>query len=206
MKQRSPYFALCTLFLGIITIFMATGCSSESRESESATEQASSNGQTKPLDRLDPYSAPLYPAQRKAKARDFTVNTVAGNTFTLSDYEGKVVVLNIWATWCAPCREETPEFVDLYTKYQDEGLVILGVSIDKQGESVVKPFMDKYKVNYPIVIDRGTIMDKYGPTMSIPTTYIIDRSGNLKYFAVGALTQKELEPRLKELLAKDAAT
>jgi len=206
MKQRSSSFAFCALFLGLITIFIAAGCSSESRKSDSATVQSSSNKQTKPLERLDPYSAPLYPAQRKAKARDFTVNTVAGNTFTLSDYEGKVVVLNIWATWCAPCREETPEFVDLYSKYRDDGLVILGVSIDKQGESVVKPFMDQYKVNYPVVVDRGTIMDKYGPTMSIPTTYIIGRSGHLKYFAVGALTQKELEPRLKELLAKDAAT
>jgi peroxiredoxin len=155
---------------------------------------------TKPLPRLDPLSVPLYPATAKAKAKDFTVILVSGEEFTLSEQRGKVVLLNIWATWCAPCHVETPEFVELYAEYRDDGLQILGVSIDKQGEAVVKPFMEKYEVNYPVVIDDGTIMDKYGPTMGIPTTYIIGKDGNLKYFAVGALTKKELEPRLKKLL------
>lgn len=109
-------------------------------------------------------------------------------------------MFNIWATWCPPCHEETPEFVELYSKFKDQGLLILGVSIDEQGKSVVDPFVKKYNVNYPIVIDDGTIMEKYGPTMGIPTSYIIDKQGNLRYFAVGPLTKKELLPRLKELL------
>lgn len=177
-------------YLPLLLIVWVIGCSSSSKNSK-ATES---------LPQLDPYSVPLYAAATEAKAQDFTVTLVNGEQFTLSEQKGKVVLLNIWATWCAPCHTETPEFVELYSEYKDEGLQILGVSIDKQGKAVVRPFMEKYDVNYPMVIDDGTIMDKYGPTMGIPTTYIIGQDGNLKYFAVGALTRKELEPRLKKLL------
>lgn len=179
----------------LLLSLLIVSCSSE-------TDNKTSSKKTKPLEQLDPYSARLYPAQKEAKARDFTVDLVNGGTFSLSDQKGKVVMLNIWATWCAPCREEVPDFVELYDKYQGQGLSILGVSIDKKGESEVKPFMEKYNMNYPVVVDRGTIMDKYGPTMGIPTTYIIGRDGNLRYFAVGAVTKKELEPRLKKLLTQ----
>jgi len=157
---------------------------------------------TKPVKQLDPYSVPLYKSQTSVPAKDFKVTLINGDTFQLSTLKGKVVLINIWATWCAPCREETPEFVKLYNKYKNKGLVVLGVSIDKQKESVVRPFMNKYNVNYPIVIDDGTVMDKYGPTMGIPTSYIIDKEGVLRYFAVGALTQKELEPRIQKMLAE----
>lgn len=180
-------------WLLIFLLSIGWGCSSnESEQSQ----------QTKPttVEQLDPYSAPLYAASNEAQAKDFSVELVGGNEFQLDKQQGKVVLLNIWATWCAPCREETPELVDLYNEYKDQGLVILGVSIDEQGMSVVEPFIEKYKVNYPMVIDDGTIMDKYGPTMGIPTTYIIDKKGNLRYFAVGAVTIKELEPRVKTLL------
>lgn len=155
---------------------------------------------TEPLERLDPSSAALYPAQQKAQAKDFETTLVDGSRFVLSEQRGKVVILNIWATWCGPCHTETPDFVELYSEYRDRGLQILGVSIDTQGESVVQPFLDEYNVNYPIVIDDGSIMEKYGPTMGIPTTYVIDKAGDLRYFAVGPLTIPELGPRIEELL------
>lgn len=197
MPNRFSSYSL--LLIATATFLVAglllSGCGAEQGGRKAATE---------PLEKLDPYSAPMYPAQKKAQARDFTVELVSGDTFQLSEQKGKVVMLNIWATWCAPCHEETPDFVDLYNKYKSDGLVVLGVSVDKQGTSVVKPFIKKYDVNYPMVVDEGEIMDKYGPTMSIPTTYIIGRDGSLKYFAVGALTKKELEPRLQELLAESS--
>ncbi|NGP75503.1 TlpA family protein disulfide reductase [Balneolaceae bacterium YR4-1] len=180
------------LLLGFLVIL---GCSNENKNSDTNSGVA-----PQPVEQLDPYSATLYPAKKEAKAQDFTVTLLNGETFTLSEQQGKVVVMNIWATWCAPCHDETPDFVDLYNQYREEGLVILGVSIDEQGKSVVKPFMEKYEVNYPMFIDDGSVMDKYGPTMGIPTTYIINKKGNLQYFAVGALTQKELEPRINRLL------
>lgn len=185
---------------GLVILLAACGA----KQNESPKQQ-SGIGQTQPVERLDPASSPLYPAQKEAQATDFQVTLLSGETFRLSDQKGKVVLMNIWATWCPPCRDETPDLVDLYNKYKDQGYVTLGVSIDEQGESVVRPFMEEYDVTYPMYIDKdGTIMDKYGPTMGIPTTYIIGREGNLRYFAVGALTKKELEPRIKELLAEES--
>lgn len=196
MNGKKDFSLIANLLL--VALLTVPACSSEN------------NGQnrrpTQPLDRIDPYSAPLYPARQKATATDFNVTLMNGEPFQLSAQQGKVVVMNIWATWCAPCHDETPDFVELYNEYGDDGLVILGVSIDEQGPSVVKPFMEKYSVNYPMVIDDGTIMNKYGPTMGIPTSYIIDKQGDLRYFSVGALTKKELEPRLKELLQDSVAT
>lgn len=193
---RAPCFVmnnlLSSLLGSLLFLFVLVGCSSDKEKTPAQ--------KTEPLERLDPNSVRLYPAQQKAEARDFEVKLISGETFKLSDHRGKVVLLNIWATWCAPCHEETPDLEHLYKKYKEEGFLVLGVSIDKQGESVVKPFMEKYGVSYPVVIDKGTIMDKYGPTMGIPTTYIIGKEGTLQYFAVGALTQKELEPRVRKLL------
>ncbi len=189
------------IYLASLLIFTACGA----KQNNTPQQQAQSKSTTEPVKRLDPASAPLYPAQKEAQPTDFEVDLLSGETFRLSNQKGKVVLMNIWATWCAPCREETPELVDLYEKYKDEGYVTLGVSIDEQGESVVRPFMEEYDVTYPMYIDTdGTVMEKYGPTMGIPTTYIIGRQGNLRYFAVGAVTKKELEPRIKELLAEES--
>ncbi|WP_171032812.1 TlpA disulfide reductase family protein [Fodinibius saliphilus] len=186
--SRISFSTMVILAVGLLLV----GCNNGKEKKKSTPKE--------PLEQLDPYSATLYPAQAEAEANDFKVTLINGDSFQLSNHRGKVIMLNIWATWCAPCEEETPDFVDLYNKYKEKGLLVLGVSIDEQGESVVKPFMDKYDVNYPMVIDDGTIMDKYGPTMGVPTTYIIGPKGNLQYFAVGALTKKELEPRLQKLL------
>lgn len=186
MRKLTSFITLLIVALGLLS------CSSNS--------QQNSGQPTKPEPQIDPYSVPLYKSKKQVEASDFKAKLINGKTFRLSNQKGKVVLMNIWATWCAPCREETPELVNLYNKYKDDGLVIVGVSIDKQGESVVRPFMKKYDVDYPIIIDDGTIMDKYGPTMGIPTSYLIDKQGKLRYFAVGALTEKELEPRIQNML------
>ena len=188
-------YSVSRTYLPILLVIALVGCSSDKQKADQDAAPARQS-----IEQLDPYSAPLYPSKAKAEAEDFTVDLLNGDTFQLSNHRGEVVLMNIWATWCAPCHDETPDFVELYNEYKEQGLVILGVSIDEQGKSVVEPFMEKYDVNYPMVIDDGTIMDKYGPTMGIPTSYIIDKEGNLRYFALGALTNKELEPRLVSLL------
>lgn len=189
-------------YMLIIVLAMSLfGCSSDRQPGPDDASAASGQQlSSEPAQRLDPYSSPLYAAQKVAPAQDFTAQLLNGETFQLSDQKGKVVLLNIWAEWCSPCHDETPEFVDLYNKYKEQGLVILGISIDERGKSVVQPFVEKYNVTYPMIIDDGSIMDKYGPTMGIPTSYIIDKKGNLRYFAVGPLTLKELTPRIEDLL------
>lgn len=192
--QSSKVLIFPILFLAFCIVVV--GCSSEDKNQDSQQVQAH--------DELphDPYSAPLHAASKEAKLTDFETELLSGETFRLSNQQGNVVLLNIWATWCPPCEEETPDLVELYEKYQDKGVEFLGISIDEQGESVVKPFVNKYDVSYPITIDDGSIMDKYGPLMGVPTTYIVDREGNLRYFATGAVTKKEIEPRLQKLLGK----
>lgn len=190
------------LILSGLLVFL-TACGAEQSESPQQMQNKEKSS-AQHVERLDSASAPLHKAQQEAPATDFEVTLLNGETFRLSNQKGKVVLMNIWATWCPPCRDETPDLVNLYEKYKDEGYITLGVSIDEQGESVVRPFMEEFNVTYPMYIDTdGTVMEKYGPTMGIPTTYIIGRKGNLRYFAVGALTNKELEPRIKELLAEE---
>lgn len=153
--------------------------------------------------KIDPYSAPIYSAAEEAPAKDFDITLIDGTNFKLSNQIGSVVLINIWATWCGPCLDETPDLVELFDDYKAQGFTILGVSTDVQGESVVKPFINRFDIPYPMYIDKqDIIMNKYGPTMGIPTSYIVDSKGILRYFAVGALTRKELEPRIKELISE----
>lgn len=186
-----------TLLASLVILSLLSGACASDNEQNSGAQMAE-----EPLERIDPQSAPLYPAKQLAKANDFEMPLVTGESFRLSEHTGKVIIINLWATWCPPCHDETPDFVELYNQYKEDGLLILGVSIDEQGRSVVEPFMEKYEVNYPMIIDDGTVMDKYGPTMGMPTSYIIDKEGNLRYFAVGALTNKELEPKIQRLLSE----
>jgi len=189
MTKHHVSIALSLLLLLIITL-TATSCESEQKSSPDAS-----------VSKFDPYSAPIYPARERALAKDFDIILIDGNAFSLSGHKGRVVLINIWASWCGPCLDETPDLVDLYNEYQDQGLVILGVSTDEQGESVVRPFMDRFDISYPIYIDsQEIIMSRYGPTMGIPATFIIDTQGFLRYFAFGALTRKELEPKIAELI------
>src|SRR5699024_3649009 len=179
----------CSLF-----IFILASCSSKNSDSRQSSIQFEDNLPH------DAHSSRLIAATNPAVAKDFTTKLRNGKEFKLSDYSGEIVILNIWATWCQPCVEEMPDLTEIYQAYKDQGVMILGVSIDEQGRSVVEPFVEKYNVTYPITIDDGTIIEKYGPTMGIPTTYIIGPKGYLRYFVTGALTKRELKPRLEKLL------
>lgn len=183
-----------SLFPILVTFLLIAGCSADKKEQTRA--------QAKATDALphDPYSVKLHAASRESELADFETELLSGELFRLSEQKGKVVLINIWATWCAPCEEETPALVDLYEKYRNRSVEFIGISIDEQGRSVVEPFVRKHDVSYPITIDDGHIMEKYGPLMGVPTTYIVGREGNLRYFATGALTKAEIEPRLQKLL------
>lgn len=132
-------------------------------------------------------------------APDFTLKTMDGDSFTLSKHKGQVIVLNLWATWCPPCREEIPDFIDLQNKLRDKGVLFVGVSLDKKGWKAVRPFAKKYNINYPVMIDNGTVIRQYGPVRGIPTTFIINKKGKVEYATVGMLNTKALKPVLIKL-------
>lgn len=193
MNRLYRYFPILLFSFAVMT-----ACSSDKKQDQETSAQAA---QTEELPH-DPYSAPLYAASKESKLADFETELLNGETFSLSEQKGTVMLINIWATWCAPCEEETPDLVNLYKKYHPRGVEFLGISIDEQGRSVVVPFVKKHAVPYPVTIDDGSIMEKYGPLMGVPTTYLVDRQGNLRYFATGALTKAEIAPRLEKLLAE----
>ena len=139
-------------------------------------------------------------------APDFRVTDLAGKTISLSDYRGKVLFLNFWATWCPPCRAEIPDFVEAYAEQKANGLEILGISLDSTGKSAVAAFVEKYKINYPVVLETkentGRIIDDYQPGQFIPTTFIIDKTGRIRHKQVGAVDKETLLKHFRQLAAE----
>jgi peroxiredoxin len=133
-------------------------------------------------------------------AAPWKLKDVNGNVVSSDQFKGKIVVLDFWATWCPPCREEIPGYVDLYRKYGKDGLVIVGVSMDEAGPKVVADFVKKYGVTYPIVMADDSVVSAYGGMEAIPTTFLIDRTGQIRDKKVGAEPTEVYEKKITALL------
>ena len=138
-------------------------------------------------------------------APDFQLATVDGSqTVTLADFDGKVLILDFWATWCPPCKREIPHFNELYEEYRDKGLEILGVSVDQGGAEVVAQYMESsaasLRPEYPLVMANGEVVAAYGPIGSIPTTVVIDRKGRKQKVFVGYQEKEIFVSVIEELL------
>lgn len=133
-------------------------------------------------------------------APDFTLKDINGNAMSLGDFKGKVVILDFWATWCPPCREEIPHFKELYTQYKEKGLEIIGVALDDGGLQDVKPFAEENGINYPILLGNDKVTRDYGGIKGIPTTFVIDRQGNIIEKFLGYRQKEVFEKIIKKLL------
>jgi thiol-disulfide isomerase/thioredoxin len=131
----------------------------------------------------------------------FTLKDANNRSVKLSDFKGKVIVLNFWATWCIPCRAEIPALVDLQSKYGTKGLQVIGVSVDDPIEKM-KPFVGQYKINYPALtaFQNESILDTYGPMVVVPFTSIIRRNGSLCIKHIGPVTREAFEKEILGLL------
>ncbi|MBI1884015.1 MAG: TlpA family protein disulfide reductase [Chlamydiae bacterium] len=138
---------------------------------------------------------------KEEKAADFTLKDLEGKPFKFSEATaGKVVILDFWATWCPPCREEIPHFNELQEKYGPQGLQIVGVSLDRRGARDVKPFVKEFKVNYKMLVgDYSKVIEDYGGVVGIPTTFVIDRKGNIISKYIGYVEKEEFESQVKKL-------
>ena len=119
----------------------------------------------------------------------------------LESSKGKVVILDLWATWCPPCRKEIPGFINLYKKYKDKGLEIIGVAFDENGQEVVPPFMKTMGINYQVYLDGGDIARKYD-LQAYPTTIVYGKDVKAASKHVGYVSEKEFEDELSNLLKK----
>ena len=139
-------------------------------------------------------------AAPKHLAPDFTLPQLDGRQLSLSSYRGKVVLLDFWATWCVPCREETPHFVELQQKYGDRGLQIIGVSMDDSADPV-RPFVQQFHVNYPIVMGTAETGGQYGGVLGLPIAFLIDREGRIVSKHIGATDTAVFEKEIVGMLA-----
>lgn len=186
-KVRLLVFTLLAVLL-----FAAFGCSGEgeapeARRDEAAEDVASIEPAPEGGD-VGPREG-LYPPP-------FTLPDLDGNQVSLSDFEGKVVVLDLWATWCGPCKVEIPYLVQLYEEFKDDGLVVVGVGLDQGGDSILRPFVEKENVTYTVLVGNRSVSQAYNVT-GIPTTFMIGRDGRIYARHVG------FAPQMAEQLRAD---
>jgi thiol-disulfide isomerase/thioredoxin len=135
-------------------------------------------------------------------APDVMLPSLSGETLSLSQLKGKPVLMNFWATWCVPCREEMPMIVDAAKKYERTGLSVLAVNV-QEGEALVKPFVDEFALPFPILMDKdGAVVNRYR-VRGIPTTVFIDREGIIRSVYLGPMTEEILNTQLRTILGPE---
>lgn len=134
------------------------------------------------------------------KAPDFSLQDLNGRIYRLSDLRGRVIILNFFATWCGPCREEIPDFVRLHKRFNAKGLEIIGVSLDMEAGAVLGPFIRQYGIPYPIVLGTREAVLDYGGITGIPTTFVIDEKGAIIDHFVGWRPHHVIEESVRRLL------
>ena len=140
----------------------------------------------------------LSACARSTAAAGLNLRDINGNMVNLSEYKGKVIILDFFATWCPPCKAEIPDFIELQRQYGSQGFTMIGISLSKLGE--VKGFAEDFGINYPVLIDDGYASAVYGPIRSIPTTFIIDRNFKVVKKYIGYKPKEVFEADIRELL------
>ncbi|MHB2150486.1 TlpA family protein disulfide reductase [Calditrichota bacterium LG25] len=188
-NKRYLMFGIGAVLIIFVAILMLNGANNSSNAESSMTDV--------------PSQSVAQQDEQYPEAPAFTLNDLNGKEVSLSDFKGKVVFVNFWATWCPPCRKEIPAFIELIDQYGDDGFVILGVAVDPrefQNVDKVKPFAKEMGINYPVVYDTKGVSQLYGGIRSIPTTFVINREGKVVGRIVGSRPKDVFEGIIKDLL------
>ena len=181
---------LFSLGWGLLLAASLLGCQEDGDSSRANAPKTNQDVQQHRINEPDPYPVP-----------DTTLQTIDGNDLNLADQDGRVLLVNFWATWCAPCRKEIPDLIDLQNDLGDEGLTVVGISLDQEGESAVRSFMSDYDFNYPVVVDpRGRTEQGFGATYGLPTTFVVSPDGEVVKRVLGIFPTEQLRPELESML------
>ena len=143
---------------------------------------------------LSPFAASARPAPA------FTVKTLDGKPLKSSDLRQKPMIVDFWATWCGPCRASMPHLSAMQTRYEKQGLTVIGLSVDESGPQGVKKFASQLGVKFTLAMANDDVLDAYGPIRSIPTTFFINRKGDIVRRVVGYIDGETMEDYVKEIL------
>jgi thiol-disulfide isomerase/thioredoxin len=136
----------------------------------------------------------------RGTARPFAVRTLDGRSLRLAELRGRPVILDFWATWCAPCRASMPHLSTMQGRYGTRGLVIVGLSVDDGPPQAVRRFAERLRLRFPVAMASEGLLDDYGPIRSIPTTIFIDRRGHIVRRVTGYVDEETLEGFIREIL------
>ncbi len=149
-------------------------------------------------------SAAVWPVPARAAgpvpATPFSVRGLDGKTIRLSEFKGQPVVLDFWATWCAPCRASMPDLDHMQERYQPQGLVVIGLSVDDGSPASVRRFVDRLGVKFRLAMADEGVLDDYGPIRSIPTTFFINRKGEIVRRVVGFIDGETMDSYVQEIV------
>lgn len=174
---------LSVLVITLLFGFTSSGCAANKKNAQNASSS----------------SAAGYIAAPQFSEKDVFGKSV----ITLADYKGKVVLLNFWATWCPPCKAEIPDLITISKEYAKD-FSIIGISLDQDGPEVVRKFYKEYKLNYPVIMATPEMVNSYGGITAIPTSFILNRKGEVVHQIVGFRNKQAFEDMIKPLIAESA--
>ncbi len=142
-----------------------------------------------------------YASTAGSKAANFSLKSVDGKAVKLSDYKGKIVILDFWATWCPPCRKGIPDLISIQNQFKKD-VIVIGISVDTQTKADVPGFVKNYGINYPVVYFDDKVVQDYGGISAIPTSFVVDKNGNIADQHVGLVSKDVFVNKINELLKK----